>query len=642
MRRGAGRYNRGMRGWAWGWIDRTGRFVSPPTWVSVGPYRNGLARAVPLGVMRGVIVDRNGGIVVGIDHDSIGEFSEGLAAVNVGGAAGVGGVWGFVDRTGAVAIPLRFTQVGDFREGFAPALTRQGWGYLDPSGGLPIRPQFDHATPFAEGLAAVAVDGAWGYVDRAGRFVIPAVFEGAAPFAGGLGRVRRHGQEGFVDRHGGHLGEWFVRCGEHRDGVAICEGPEGVVRVDLRGLVIGAVWDEIAGGADGVWAVRRGDAWWLVDAADVDRGGGPWDAVTVPDGGSSCVRRAGRWGVVDVQSGRVVVPAAHDETRALGEARVAWRDGEVWTLARRDGQVLVTGLRGVDRYVDGVAPAADAEGWTLVDRDGAPLFAERHDRIAPLSEGLAAARPTRGRAVLAGPWPGCRGVPRQLAQHAHLARVGPTRLVVRFVPPLASVSMIQAHQRVETWRGFLPGGALEDEPWVGATELRVALRPDPRSGPWVSALIDVLRTDAIGVAEVVLSDVAGREEGEWDGVVWPPELTPVAAWPPAPAPPRTARDDRVDDALRHELTRALGEAPSARARVIGASPRRWAWQVTADELRQELAGGVWRLRLTELLEAAAACVVRNGLSPQVALGVDPDGVELVLSDPGSTVAVTPE
>jgi hypothetical protein len=77
-------------------------------------------------------------------------FSEGLAAVNVGGDwTGGGGKWGYIDRSGTLVIPAQF----DFAEDF--------------SGGLALV-NVEGET----GLAARHVHGgAHGYIDRNGQWV---------------------------------------------------------------------------------------------------------------------------------------------------------------------------------------------------------------------------------------------------------------------------------------------------------------------------------------------------------------------------------------------------------------------------------------------------------------------------------------
>jgi hypothetical protein len=109
----------------------------------------------------------------------------------------IGGKYGYVDVAGTVAIQARFDDAIPFSEGLAAV--RVGgpeggkWGYIDATGNFVIEPQFAGASFFSEGLAAVTVDdffgGKQGYVDRQGTVVIEPRFQTAWPFADGVATV---------------------------------------------------------------------------------------------------------------------------------------------------------------------------------------------------------------------------------------------------------------------------------------------------------------------------------------------------------------------------------------------------------------------------------------------------------------------
>ena len=88
--------------------------------------------------------------------------------------------WGFVDQTGAVVIPLEYDAVGNFSEGLAPVGKRMEdgrikYGYINKQGELVIPYQFDYANPFSEGLAVVETDyGDYHFIDAAGTYRLEA------------------------------------------------------------------------------------------------------------------------------------------------------------------------------------------------------------------------------------------------------------------------------------------------------------------------------------------------------------------------------------------------------------------------------------------------------------------------------------
>ncbi len=206
-----------------GFIDRDGNFFAdPPHATQVGRFASGYApyRALSrIGVPAWGFVDRNGAVALPPTYDAIGEFSEGLCAVQQDdlygfidtafnavieprfheandfreglAAVGLDGLTGYCDRSGALVIEPRFARAGAFAEELAPVLVGTRTGFIDKTGQLAIDPAFDTAQPFSEGLAAVRVHHRWGYIDRAGRRVIEPIYESAQPFAAGLACVRR-------------------------------------------------------------------------------------------------------------------------------------------------------------------------------------------------------------------------------------------------------------------------------------------------------------------------------------------------------------------------------------------------------------------------------------------------------------------
>ena len=63
--------------------------------------------------------------------------------------------YGFIDKSGKVVIELQFDDAGYFSEGLARVEKDGKWGFIDKSGKVVIEPQFDDAEDFSEGLAKV-------------------------------------------------------------------------------------------------------------------------------------------------------------------------------------------------------------------------------------------------------------------------------------------------------------------------------------------------------------------------------------------------------------------------------------------------------------------------------------------------------
>lgn len=224
-----------------GFVDRTGRIVIQPTFAEVGPFVEGLARAVldghcyvatwdggregtpttgypsdcggaptdAVSPCKVGFIDREGGFVIQPRFDAAQDFQETLAAVRVGG------LWGFIDMNGDLVIAPRFTQVQSFREGLAAVKLDGKWGFIDRAGLVTIAPRFEGVEPFSDSLAIVDVGGGSTYIDRSGRTKIAGPFREATPFVHGLAAVLLSDKHvAYIDESGKIIFEYWRSQGK--------------------------------------------------------------------------------------------------------------------------------------------------------------------------------------------------------------------------------------------------------------------------------------------------------------------------------------------------------------------------------------------------------------------------------------------
>ena len=93
-----------------------------------------------------LFIDASGRAVITPQFDIVDDFSEGLAAVNIGqtripnlGLISNPGKWGYIDKTGRLLIPLKFTHAEDFSEGLAGGQRRRPQRFYRPSGKVCFR-----------------------------------------------------------------------------------------------------------------------------------------------------------------------------------------------------------------------------------------------------------------------------------------------------------------------------------------------------------------------------------------------------------------------------------------------------------------------------------------------------------------------
>jgi hypothetical protein len=384
---GGGRFSEGMAGFGvsgdsgtrFGYIDKQGHVAISAHFLVVGEFSDGLASveveaegdvACPWGY-----IDKTGGWVIEPEYTWAGPFSNGLAPVRKSSQD-----YGFIDKSGAWAIhpkPSGFLYAGSFSEGLACVEVMAGeyhdtpkFGFIDTSGDIVIAPVFDTPGYFSQGRAAVGVrdeDGgavSWGYIDKSGDWVVEPTYLKAGPFQpGGLAAVVRSGSAWMVpDPPRGYLGLWTSSL------KLVDSGPPDVAYIDLSGKVI---WQ-----ASGQAVTTPADS-----TADYDDA----DQLLYP------VLQAGKIGYLD-RSGQVAIgfrDSAYWAVFSEGLA-AAELDGKMGFIDSSGAFAIPPTFDHVDDFHEGLAFAVRGAQSGYIDQTGD--FAIRlKDQMwgGPFSEGLA-------------------------------------------------------------------------------------------------------------------------------------------------------------------------------------------------------------------------------------------------------------
>ena len=127
------------------------------------------------------IIDGRGNVIVPLEYDYIGSFSEGLAVVVKTTGKTSDQRWdnrkcGYIDLDGKVVIPLKFKIAREFSEGLA-AVKNENYkvGYINKQGKLVIPHRFIDGGKFKKGRAVVRANiygGPWGAIDRQGNWIV--------------------------------------------------------------------------------------------------------------------------------------------------------------------------------------------------------------------------------------------------------------------------------------------------------------------------------------------------------------------------------------------------------------------------------------------------------------------------------------
>ena len=164
----------------------------PPVFDKVFTMQEGLMRAMKNGYS--VIVTDKGKILPG-EYLRIKEFKEDLSSVK-----SKDNKYGFIDRNGKIVIPLEYEDAGNFSEGLAPVKKDGKWGYISKSGEVRIPFEFDKASEFSEEYAVVSKNGEAGFIDKNGVSPTGFVFDSAKPFRYGIAVVKNGDENQVINK----------------------------------------------------------------------------------------------------------------------------------------------------------------------------------------------------------------------------------------------------------------------------------------------------------------------------------------------------------------------------------------------------------------------------------------------------------
>ena len=376
----------------WGYIDITGKEVIPQEFVNAGRFSEGLA-SVWKDKQFGFI-DKTGAMVVVSPYGAnTGGFHNGLAKTNFGF------MFGYIDEAGKMVIFPQFEKAQDFSEGLAAVQVGQRdswWGYIDITGRMKIKPQFTTAYNFRNGLARVRGDIKWGIIDKTGKFTLDLQF----------GDIGWHTDKaiaatpkwnkplwGFFDWSGKAILEpQFESARFLGDSLAIVrkDGKYGVVDASGK-LVIPTQYDDTGWlFSEGLLPVSVGGKFGFIDAAGKSVIEPQYDAVGgfTPEG--LCPVKVGdRWGFID-RTNKMVIPPQYDTAVCFCEDRAAVKVGDQWGFIDKAGKAIVEPkYELVGSFNCGLAPVLIERKWGYVDKAGKLAIPARFDSAQDFARNLA-------------------------------------------------------------------------------------------------------------------------------------------------------------------------------------------------------------------------------------------------------------
>ena len=111
-------------------------------------------------------VDHEGREVIPLQFDWATDFHESYALVKPQASA----LQSIIDKHGVLLHEPRYEQTSEFSEGVAAVRLGGKWGYINHDGSWAIEPRFMSADSFWHGLARVAWENQPGYIERTGAW----------------------------------------------------------------------------------------------------------------------------------------------------------------------------------------------------------------------------------------------------------------------------------------------------------------------------------------------------------------------------------------------------------------------------------------------------------------------------------------
>lgn len=267
----------------WGFINKEGKIVIEPKFISVGTFSEGLTTVQldeidksyktengGFSTYKNAYINEKGEIVLVAPFDEIRNFVNGLAAVRIGDKHEkyfYPGKYGFIDKTGKLVIQPQFDAVSDyFSEDLGLFKIGEKWGFFNKDRKIVIEANFRFLENFSEGLATACKNNKCGFIDKTGEFVIKPQFDNARGYNNGIAKVKlkKYSDWFWIDKTGkiiGKIDDFYKSQNILPKEYPISKVVNGKkVFVDELGKVVFEnKWDNFTGFKDGVALVYNND-----------------------------------------------------------------------------------------------------------------------------------------------------------------------------------------------------------------------------------------------------------------------------------------------------------------------------------------------------------------------------------------------
>ncbi|MEL6865532.1 MAG: WG repeat-containing protein [Bacteroidota bacterium] len=373
------------------------------------------------------LIDTLGQVMVDLNYDEIGAFSNGRLAVKRNN------MWGFVNKNGLEIIPCRFRRVRNFNEGYASVQVRGNWGLIDKQGDVVLDFNYRRMGDFKEGLIWVHTKKGVGYVNEKGAMIIPPSFSKAFNFEGDVARVIVNGRYGLINKKGEYIlrpryskieafdqyglaiviyGNRLIRYGlMNRQGKMVTTKDfreirpfnEGRAVVKYRGaygyidpsgkLAIAANYSKAAAFSEGRAAVQRNGVCGYIDITGKEVIDLEYSKCLDFIEGKAVVYKGYRQGGIIDRTGNYVIEPSIDRLLQFTEGRGLVRDEQYRFYYITEQSKLNEGYyQKAGEFQHGVAVVQSEGRWGVINQKGIAIIPPKYDKIEDFEDGYAKVR----------------------------------------------------------------------------------------------------------------------------------------------------------------------------------------------------------------------------------------------------------
>lgn len=285
------------------------------------------------------------------------------------------GKFGFIDTSGAVVVPLQFEKAGDFSNGYAAAFKEDKWGFINTSGEWVIQPTYDRVKAFNSGYALVLKDDQWRYIDASEKELTTPVLEKYYDFdVNGFSFYRIEGKVGLMNTEGKvFLEPTYDEIKPFVDGFARVKNNDSWGMIDTSGKVTVPVeYSELGDySSKAIWAAKGESYGVLVNGTFtiVSNADKIWDFSE--DSNLTYARSNDKIGFINTKGEWIIVPA-YDKARAFVNGLAPVSNDKKWGYINESGeQVIDFNFYDAETFSkDGLAPVKEKKLWGFIDASG--------------------------------------------------------------------------------------------------------------------------------------------------------------------------------------------------------------------------------------------------------------------------------